>query len=72
MSDDQFDESMMLGEEAIDIDKLVAYKKYQCKIKSLGTLTHIDFSHIEQFDTYKAPANGDDEIMLMNENEIML
>lgn len=72
VTDDQFNESMTLGEEAIDIDKLVAYKKYQCSIKSLGRSTNINFGHIEQFDTFRAPAGGGDEVMLANEEEIML
>jgi endonuclease G len=72
VTDDQFNESMTLGEEAIDIDKLVAYKKYQCSIASLGKLTHINFSHIQPFDTFKTPAGGGDEVMLANEEEIML
>ncbi len=71
VTDDQFDENMLLGEEAIDIDKLVSYKKYQCSIKSLGTLTKIDFKHIEQYDTYK-PNNGSDETLLDDTEGMML
>jgi len=71
VTDDQFVESLLLPEEALDIDKLVSYKKYQCSIKSLGRLTKIDFNHIEQFDTFKPQAGGD-EALLDNEEAIML
>ncbi|HRH49807.1 MAG TPA: DNA/RNA non-specific endonuclease [Panacibacter sp.] len=71
VTDDQFVESMMLGEEALDIDKLVSYKKYQCSIKSLGILTKINFDHLEQFDTYRTHA-GSNETLLDNEETIML
>lgn len=69
VTDDQFDESMELGEEAIDIDKLVAYKRYQCSIKSLTTLTQIDFSHLDDYDTFR-PSNGSEETLIANEDEI--
>jgi len=69
VTDDQFDESMQLGEEAIDIDKLVAYKRYQCSIKSLTALTHIDFSYLEDYDTF-SPSNGSEETLIVNEDEI--
>lgn len=71
VTDDQFDESVQLGEEAIDIDKLVSYKKYQCSIKKLGALTKIDFSHIEKYDTYKS-TGGDDETALSDAESLML
>ena len=71
VTDDQFVESLMLGEEAIDIDQLVEYKKYQISLKSLGKLTRIDFSHIEKFDTFKADG-GDEEMLLESEESIML
>jgi endonuclease G len=71
VSDDQFDESLLLGLEAIDIDKLVTYKQYQCSIKSLGRLTKVDFSHIEQYDTYR-PDDGGDELLIENEGGIIL
>lgn len=71
VTDDQFDESVQLGEEAIDIDKLVSYKKYQCSIKKLGALTKIDFSHIEKYDTYKS-TGGDDETALNDAESLML
>ncbi len=71
VTDDQFDESVMLGEEAIDIDKLVAYKKYQCSIKKLGSLTKIDFSHLEKYDTYKS-TGGNDETALNDIESLIL
>ena len=70
VTDDQFDESM-LAEEALDIDKLIAYKNYQVSIKSLGNLTKIDFSKIEKYDTFKS-SNGDDETLLTDEESIIL
>lgn len=72
VTDDQFIENLLLGEEALDIDKLVSYKKYQCSIKKLGTETQIDFSHIEAFDTFKPGAGGGDEMLLNNEEGLML
>ncbi len=71
VTDDQFVESLMLGEEAIDLDQLVEYKKHQCSIKSLGRATKIDFSHIEKYDTYRADGGGD-EMLLTDEESIML
>lgn len=71
VTDDQFNEAVMLGEEAIDIDKLVAYKEYRCSIKKLGSLTKIDFSHIEKYDTY--PSNGgSDETALDGDESLIL
>ncbi|MEP7377655.1 MAG: DNA/RNA non-specific endonuclease [Chitinophagaceae bacterium] len=71
VTDDQFIENLLLGEEALDIDKLVSYKRYQCSIKSLGRLTKINFAHIEQFDTYK-PHNGSEETLIEGTEAIML
>jgi endonuclease G len=71
VTDDQFDESLLLGEEALDIDKLVAYKEYQCSIKHLGQLTKIDFKHIEKYDTYKANA-GEEETLLTDETSLVI
>lgn len=71
VTDDQFDESVRLGEEAIDIDKLVSYKKYQCSLKKLGALTNIDFSHIEKYDTYKS-TGGNDETALNDIESLIL
>jgi endonuclease G, mitochondrial len=71
VTDDQFDESMLLGEEALDIDKLVAFKGYQCSIKSLSSLTKIDFSKIEKYDTYKI-GTGNNETLLESTEGLML
>lgn len=66
----KFDESMRLDEEALDIDKLVTFKNYQCSIKSLIDATQIDFSAIEEYDTY--PDDGSDEMFLDDEESIIL
>ena len=67
----KFDEMMSLEEEALDIDKNVAFKEYQLSIKSLSRLTNIDFRHLERFDTFKAN-NGSDENLLENIESIVL
>jgi endonuclease G len=67
----KFDESMRIEEEALDIDKDVVFKNYQCSIKSLSKLTNIDFKDLEPFDTFKASA-GSEEILIVNTNEIKL
>jgi endonuclease G len=72
VSDDQFDENLLLGVEALDIDKLVAYKQYQCSIKTIGQLTKIDFDHIVQFDTYKPRSTGPRDILIKGTEGIML
>jgi endonuclease G len=67
-----FDEMMRVNElEALDIDKVVAFKEYQCSIKSLSRLTKIGFEHLEQYDTYKTNTGGD-EILLVNDEALML
>jgi endonuclease G, mitochondrial len=59
VDDVRFDESMRLAEEALDIDRDLVFKHYQCSIRSLGDLTNVDFQHLEQYDTF--PANNDSE-----------
>lgn len=67
----KFDESMRIDEEALDIDKVVVFKDYQCSMKKLTELTNVDFSGLEQFDTFAAD-NNDNEIILGNFEEIFL
>ena len=67
----KFDEMMRLEEEALDIDKNVVFKGYQCSIKSLSNLTNIDFKHLEQFDTLKNN-NGSEENLLEHIESIVL
>jgi hypothetical protein len=67
VNDIRFDESMHLDAEALDIDKDVVFKQFQCSIKKLGKLTHIDFKHLEQLDTFVA--NNDHEEMLIENTE---
>ena len=67
----KFDEMMSLEEEALDIDKNVAFKEYQLSIKSLSGLTNIDFRHLEPFDTFKTN-NGNEENLLENLESIAL
>ncbi len=66
----KFDESMRMDEEALDIDKDVLFKNYQCSIKKLGTLTNIDFKHIEKYDTFKATPGGEESMLIENESAI--
>jgi endonuclease G len=68
----KFDESMRLDEEALDIDKVVAFKTYQCSIKSLINLTKIDFKEILKYDTFKSNDDDDDELFLGDEESIIL
>lgn len=73
VTDDQFIENLLLGEEALDIDKLVSYKKHQIKIDKLGMLTNIDFSDIEPFDTFvPGSGGGADEVLLEVTEGLML
>ena len=67
----KFDEMMSLDEEALNIDKNVVFKNYQCSIKSLGALTNINFKHLEPFDTFKAD-NGSEENLIESIESITL
>ncbi|MFN8345155.1 MAG: DNA/RNA non-specific endonuclease [Spirosomataceae bacterium] len=67
----EFDERMRLEEEALDIDKNVVFKSFQCSIKSLSELTKIDFTHLESFDTFSTN-NGDEETLLENAESLIL
>ncbi|MBI5021902.1 MAG: DNA/RNA non-specific endonuclease [Ignavibacteriales bacterium] len=71
VDDIKFDESMRIEEEALDIDKDVVFKNYQCSIKSLASLTNIDFKQLEQYDTFKSN-NGGEEIFIDNEETMLL
>jgi endonuclease G len=68
----KFDELAQIEDlEALDIDQVTKFTKYQVSIKSLSKLAKIDFSHLEKFDTYKPNAHPD-EIELTSADEIML
>jgi endonuclease G len=68
----KFDEMMRIDDfEALDIDKAVAFKAYQCSIKSLSRLTKIGFEPLEQYDTYNIDS-GNDEVLIENEEALML
>ncbi len=56
-------------DEDLNIDKNIQIKAFQCSIKLLEELTHLDFSKIIPFDTFQ-PAFGSDEIMEINEESI--
>ena len=56
--------------EAIDIENVAKFKEYQCSIKQLGSLTKIDFSAIEQYDTFKGADN--ESKLLTTEEDVML
>lgn len=66
----KFDESMRVDEEALDIDKDVVFKNYQCSIKKLGSLTNIDFKHIEKYDTFKSKPGGEESMIIEDESAI--
>jgi endonuclease G len=71
VNDIRFDESMRLDAEALDIDKDVVFKQCQCSIKKLSDLTHIDFKHLEPFDTF-VPNNESDEMLIVDTESIVL
>lgn len=52
LKDIDFDESLLLDIEALDIDKVVEFKNYQCSIKSISEATEIDFKGLEKYDTF--------------------
>jgi endonuclease G len=61
-----------IDEEAIDIHKDSFFRESQCSIKSLSSITKIDFSYLEQYDTFKSVNDGEEEVFLKNEDEIRL
>ena len=67
----EFDESMRLEEEALDIDKNVVFKNFQCSIKSLSDLTKIDFSRLEPLDTFVV-SDGEEEMLLEDAESMVL
>jgi endonuclease G len=72
VSDIHFDESFRLGDlEALDIDKVMQFKNYQCTIESISDTTEIDFKGLQQYDTFK-PNNAGDDLLLKNEESIVL
>lgn len=71
VDDIQFDESMRIEEEALDIDKDVKFTHYQCSLQSLGKSTGLDFSHLKKYDTFKA-VHGNEEVKLEGEEALML
>ena len=68
LKDINFNESMSIEEEALDIDKNIKFESFQCSIKSLSKLTKIDFKHLEQFDTFKAIAGGNENLLADEES----
>jgi endonuclease G len=70
VDDVKFDESMRLDQEALDIDKDVLFKNYQCSLKHLGKLTKIDFKALERFDTFIA--SEDDECFIDHVESLVL
>ncbi|HKB43369.1 MAG TPA: DNA/RNA non-specific endonuclease [Chitinophagaceae bacterium] len=56
--------------EAIDIENVMAFKEYQCSIKQLSSLTKIDFSGIEQYDTFKG-ADIEEKLLLTEEDVVL-
>jgi endonuclease G len=69
LSDVHFDESMRIDEEALDINKVVEFKNYQCSIDSISKATKIDFKGLEKFDTFKSKA-GTNESLITSEESI--
>lgn len=68
----QFDELIRIDDmEALDIDKVTKFRKFQCTVKSLSTLAKIDFDHLEKFDTFK-PTINPDETEISSGDELML
>jgi endonuclease G len=71
VKDDQFDELFNMAEEALDIDKAIAFKQFRISIKKLSQLTQIDFSHIEKYDTFKSKNNGDEAFIISEEKLVI-
>ena len=53
LEDIDFDESMRLDLEALDIDKVAEFKSYQTSIKNISNATKIDFKGLNAYDTFK-------------------
>lgn len=72
VTDIRFDESLRVEAlEALDIDKDMQFKNYQCTIESISEATGIDFKGLEQYDTFK-PNNRGDDLELHNLESIIL
>lgn len=67
LKDIHFDESMRIDEEALDIDKVVEFKSFQCSIENISKATEIDFKGLEKYDTFK----GDDSLLDDDESIIV-
>ena len=71
VDDVHFDERMRIEEEALDIDKDMVFKNYQCSIKNLSSLTKIDFRKLYKYDTFKADT-PDEEMLITNLEDMTL
>ena len=71
LGDIDFDESLLLDIEALDIDKVVEFKNYQCSIKSISEATEIDFKGLEKYDTFVS-VNGLDHLLLNDKESIVV
>ncbi|MFC4477344.1 DNA/RNA non-specific endonuclease [Flavobacterium chungangensis] len=71
VSNIDFDESLREDLEALDIDQVVAFKNYQCTIKSISDATEIDFQGLQQYDTFKSN-NDEDNFIIDDDESIML
>lgn len=69
LDDVHFDESMRMDLEALDIDKAIQFKNYQCTVKSIQEATGIDFNGLEDFDTFK-PDEGTNKKEITDESFI--
>ncbi|HLO59230.1 MAG TPA: DNA/RNA non-specific endonuclease [Bacteroidales bacterium] len=67
----KFDESMRVEQEALDIDKDVKFKNFQCSIKMLSRLTNIDFKALEKFDTFKTQ-DGSEEFVIESTDKLVI
>ncbi|MES1215972.1 MAG: DNA/RNA non-specific endonuclease [Bacteroidota bacterium] len=57
-------------DEALDIDANVQFQEFQCSIKSLQKLTKLDFSKLEQFDTFDN-TSPNESLKINSEEELM-
>lgn len=71
LKDIDFDESLLLDIEALDIDKVVEFKNYQCTIKSISEATEIDFKGLEKYDTFKSE-DGLDHSLVVDKESIVV
>jgi len=71
VDDIKFDESMRLDQEALDIDQDVVFKSFQCSIKSLSDLTHVDFKSLEKYDTFKTVRGSEATVIKKTESIVL-